>query len=266
MAASISWVLRVAASRILSVGLHEGAHFVAARLGGHRASVEFSWNGTGVTTVCPSGKGNLCLPRHAGWLFSVGLVCFILALWPSTEDCAMLAGFAWTAGDAVISDLLTDLQWLQQSGTGEDEEQRLFCGNFGLLLLSSGSKRLVQPALRLMMQTTTMRGAQAAGLVTYTKQGRRGLVGHRSRVVNSKRGDLTARLLYQFKRRMSARCVSVPQLFQGHTRFATSSIANFEGTHPHQWLPPTVQPVWEIKSGAISESVANVEMYVTHVS
>jgi hypothetical protein len=26
-----------------------------------------------------------------------------------------------------------------------------------------------------------------------------------------------------------------PRIFSGHTRFATSSIANMNGTHPHQW-------------------------------
>ena len=29
-----------------------------------------------------------------------------------------------------------------------------------------------------------------------------------------------------------------PKLFQGHTRFATSSAANIGGCHPHQWSRP----------------------------
>ena len=29
------------------------------------------------------------------------------------------------------------------------------------------------------------------------------------------------------------------RFFAGHTRFATSSRANFDGTHPHSWSPPT---------------------------
>lgn len=57
-------------------------------------------------------------------------------------------------------------------------------------------------------------------------------------------------------------------LFQGHTRFATSSICNLGGCHPHQWLPCSVQMTWRRSSpeGAapfIGE-FRNVESYITH--
>ena len=36
----------------------------------------------------------------------------------------------------------------------------------------------------------------------------------------------------------------MPQVFHGHTRFATSSIANFGGTHPHRWTEPQMHRHW----------------------
>lgn len=44
--------------------------------------------------------------------------------------------------------------------------------------------------------------------------------------------------------------ISIPEskvnarFFAGHTRFATSSKANLEGTHPHQWTPPTYRRLY----------------------
>ena len=32
-----------------------------------------------------------------------------------------------------------------------------------------------------------------------------------------------------------------PKLFQGHTRFATSSVSDLPGAHPHQWSPPATK-------------------------
>ena len=29
-----------------------------------------------------------------------------------------------------------------------------------------------------------------------------------------------------------------PRIYAGHTRFATTSKATMDGTHPHQWTPP----------------------------
>ena len=53
-------------------------------------------------------------------------------------------------------------------------------------------------------------------------------------------------------------------MFQGHTRFATSSIANLSGTHPHQWTPRKFQTYWHEVDGGMRSSTANVEAYITH--
>ena len=92
-----------------------------------------------------------------------------------------------------------------------------------------------------------VRGAQSAGLVTYVPQ-RGSHVGLRSRVVNGKRTDLSTLLLNKFERDLRwaeglgrGDGGEMPRLFQGHTRFATSSICNLSGCHPHQWVPPSTQ-------------------------
>jgi hypothetical protein len=61
--------------------------------------------------------------------------------------------------------------------------------------------------------------------------------------------------------------------FFGHTRFATSSKASFDGTHPHQWSPRRNYSVFAFQSAAASKLASNfqpkpqllgVENYVTH--
>ena len=56
---------------------------------------------------------------------------------------------------------------------------------------------------------------------------------------------------------------------QGHTRFATSSICNLDGCHPHQWMPKRPQMVWRrtlsLDSGPhfVGER-ASIESFITH--
>ena len=39
-----------------------------------------------------------------------------------------------------------------------------------------------------------------------------------------------------------------PRIFQGHTRFATSSVSDLGGCHPHQWTPPSRSNLcWQIR-------------------
>ena len=152
------------------------------------------------------------------------------------------------------------------------------CGNFGLLLLSGAHDDKVIAVLKRMLQVTMMRGAQSAGLCTYLGAGEgKSAVGVRSRVVNGKRTDLSDLCLKKFAsdlrkhawRRFAGSAVSSPQLFQGHTRFATSSICNEAGCHPHQWLPPSTQTCWryvgDAKTGGryVGES-RSVEAFITH--
>ena len=97
------------------------------------------------------------------------------------------------------------------------------CGNFGLLLLNLASSRHVGSLLAMMLRVTMARGAQSAGLITYNNS-----AGTRKRVVNGKRTDLCDLLMRKFAAQLKRR-LTHPTLFQGHTRFATSSIAGFDG-------------------------------------
>lgn len=54
---------------------------------------------------------------------------------------------------------------------GTPPTQSFYCGNFGCLLLDTAAASKVYPLLRKMAQITSMRGAQSAGIVTYTKRG-----------------------------------------------------------------------------------------------
>ena len=143
-----------------------------------------------------------------------------------------------------------------------------------------------------MLRITSMRGAQSAGLATFshgahlrlppplslhpprrarlcalpspshtlphpftlphkpshTHPGAHGYTGRRARVVNGKRTDLPSLLLRRargfFRDGWGEPLLRPPTLFQGHTRFATSSISSLDGTHPHQWTPAATQRVW----------------------
>jgi len=156
-----------------------------------------------------------------------------------------------------------------------------FCGNFGVILLnqawmqmpsySSGDKKTsskpaVLDVLEKMTNVTMMRGAQSGGIVTYLKSSSskksHQLVGIRSRVVNRKRTDLSKLLrnkvqsdvfssssfLRMLDRNrpnvMNPSSDELTHAFMGHTRFATTSKATFEGTHPQQWTPPRARRMY----------------------
>lgn len=121
-----------------------------------------------------------------------------------------------------------------------------------------------------MLRITMVRGAQSAGIVTYEPSSGNNAVASRCRVVNGKRTDLATLLLTRLARLLnSTRTYPGPgesaRLFQGHTRFATSSICNLAGCHPHQWLPRSTQTAWRLADGGgfVSES-RNVESFITH--
>lgn len=108
----------------------------------------------------------------------------------------------------------------------------------------------------------------------------------RSRVVNSKRADLSRGVRRKIERDNcevltgNLRGWNKPEYnrgegrivrgFFGHTRFATSSKATFEGTHPHQWCPPRVFSVYHFGSSSVAVGARNgprrvgVENYITH--
>ena len=60
------------------------------------------------------------------------------------------------------------------------------------------------------------------------------------------------------------------QTFLGHTRFATSIKATFDGTHPHQWTPLQNRRIYQLGTPSIlassnpSPTFALVENYITH--
>ena len=153
----------------------------------------------------------------------------------------------------------------------------LHCGNFGIILLNSqwinvdGGQRALS-VLEKMVEVTMMRGAQSGGVVTFepTSSGEGGgknanpvIKGVRSRVVNAKRtvlsegvrkkiesdncgfmsgGKLKGWNDVEFNATQDGTSGSVAAKrlvrgFFGHTRFATSSKASMDGTHPHQWSP-----------------------------
>ena len=56
-------------------------------------------------------------------------------------------------------------------------------------------------------------------------------------------------------------------MMQGHTRFATSSIADLKGCHPHSWTKPKQLKYWpSTEGGHFNEApiITNVECWVTH--
>ena len=63
-----------------------------------------------------------------------------------------------------------------------------------------------------------------------------------------------------------SRSLTQPAIFQGHTRFATSSIAGFDGCHPHQFSPPREAEVWRhdpATKATFRPATRNLEAYIT---
>lgn len=226
--------------------------------------------------------------RHVGWVASLVLASQI----PRRFQTARLAAQI-TACEAISTDLL-QLNVLFQGMTftpllGENAASSLFyCGNFGIILLhhlwltDQGQSAL--DVLEKMVKVTMMRGAQSGGVITFrpssssSTQGRPILKGIRSRVVNQKRTDLSVEVRKIIKREVFRRGKMFPKDFvpvlSGHTRFATSSKATLEGTHPHRWTPATVRRVYDFSSpqavadqgnhAGLSPRLLKVENYITH--
>jgi hypothetical protein len=136
-----------------------------------------------------------------------------------------------------------------------------------------------------MVNVTMMRGAQSGGVVLFEPKKhkhnassttrRSGLQGIRSRVLNKKRTDLSQEIR---KRVANDLPKSFPKDFvptlSGHTRFATSSKASLEGTHPQQWTPASQRRVYDMsvpirQEGKVplpppSAQSTSVENYITH--
>ena len=249
----IGLVLEAAGVRAAAVSAHEAAHWLAARLIGRsgRISLSFGVSYTQVPGIAQETEIRRSIVRHAGWIFSVALATTAILIGASSTALAML----WlVAAESIASDI-----FLWKGG------ELFCCGNFGLLLLDGLASPQVKELLSTMLRVTMMRGAQSAGLITYQGSGDE-KKGVRKRTVNGKRTDLCDLTLGKFAAQLKPSAISAPALFQGHTRFATSSIANFDGCHPHQWTPPRKVKLWRVDglSGVYGSSVVNHECFITH--
>ena len=269
-------------ARRLATWLHEMSHASIAGLLGYRnmhvvLGGPFDRASVTLDTAGPRPSAlHASLIRHAGWIASVAVAAIFVHL--SWESCLPGNGEGPEDGDgeddhglpaeaqlATLATVLVALEALHSDLLSSERPLgRFFCGNFGLLLLSSKSKGRVDALLRRMLKITMMRGAQSAGIVTY-KAGRGSAPqGVRHRAVNGKRTDLSDKLLDKARSITRPRAVVAPQVFQGHTRFATSSIADLSGTHPHQWTPRQSQLYWCETGDGVTSKRANVEAYITH--
>jgi hypothetical protein len=150
----------------------------------------------------------------------------------------------------------------------------------GVILINAawaGHKEALD-VLEKMVFVTMMRGAQSGGVVTYASGGGGGggrggnpqLRGIRSRVVNGKRTDLSELVRQKVERNDGAwRPTGFTRAYSGHTRFATTSKASFDGTHPHQWCPPRPRRVYFMHdtrgaAGHAGSAQRQVEHFITH--
>ena len=273
-------------ARGLALWAHELSHLAIARLLGYPCSnIDLKGARPSVTVGGQPSAQHADLIRNTGWAFSVCLAMLSLLLLISRHEisagheplasggldelmliAAVAMGCTYTACEAVQSDLLSSDRPLN----------RFFCGNFGMLLLAQGGAAKVKYYLRRMVKVTMMRGAQSAGIVTYrrTGNGKNAIFhGARYRVVNGKRTDLSEKVIHKARSIVRPSAIKAPAIFQGHTRFATSSIADLDGCHPHQWTSKVRQRHWyddveqaEVTGSgvAICSRVKNVEAYITH--
>ena len=238
--------------------------------------------------------------RHAGWIVSV-LVWIVLALFSYRhnnqkmkqqqrrypKDNAALVAASLTALEAISTDLLG--MYYGGGGGGASASKSVFlCGNFGIILLHKAWQNVDGGATALdilekMVQVTMMRGAQSGGVVTFqpssgsgsskSKSAKNGMTGIRCRVLNQKRTDLSKVVRRKIQRSVNLRKSGDVAFLAGHTRFATSSKATFEGTHPQRWTPPTVRRVYDFNvphhgtptsEHAFVPHPMRVENYITH--
>ena len=185
--------------------------------------------------------------------------------------------FAATLFDAICSDVLF-------SHVGSFREIRkmsssysssvVYCGNFGIVLLNaawcSQNGERAYDLLEKMVNVTMMRGAQSGGIVTFEEEkGEGNMRGVRSRVVNMKRTDLSKLLRSKTERESKGKMKlaekkAQTRIFCGHTRFATTSKATFDGTHPHQWSPKQDLLVYGLKQTKSGSTRVSVENFITH--
>eukprot|EP00186_Timspurckia_oligopyrenoides_P003321 CAMPEP_0182449044 /NCGR_PEP_ID=MMETSP1172-20130603/31509_1 /TAXON_ID=708627 /ORGANISM="Timspurckia oligopyrenoides, Strain CCMP3278" /LENGTH=1335 /DNA_ID=CAMNT_0024646139 /DNA_START=350 /DNA_END=4357 /DNA_ORIENTATION=- len=203
----------------------------------------------------------------------------------------------WTFGEALQSDLFGLFIQSEYHNVGH-----FFCGNFGALVMGSPKyiRNHIEVALEDMIKMTMLRGGQAGGIVTYFPSffNSGSYTSSRIRIVNSKRANLAESIVFRLRIVERIRAIAsvlhsivrkiflcafhtVKQseaaasnavhrhvrLFQGHTRFATSSLVRKREAHPHRWVPPKMKTVWEknvIQGGYFTKVSRRVEHFLTH--
>ena len=231
----------------------------------------------------------MSLVRHAGWIASLLLVLLIPQRFQNANWAASL-----TAIEAITTDLLGWKALLPGPTTFTSlgaTASLLSCGNFGIILLHhlwlTDQGQAALDVLQRMVKVTMLRGAQSGGVITFRpsttssswsqNKARPKLKGIRSRVVNQKRTDLSVEVRKIVRREVFGSSRKFPQDFtpvlSGHTRFATSSKATLEGTHPHRWTPASARLVYDFsiplenpgnEEAAFTPQTAKVENYITH--
>ena len=235
-------------------------------------------------------ESQVFLVRHTGWIFSVVLALSLHYAFLSTASrkkqddqdaqrplqlLKMMVSTAYiTALEAVVTDLchFTPITSLQGPTT-----TTFFCGNFGAILLNAcwGDNNFdaALTMLQHMTRITMIRGAQSGGLVTFVEEASKTSSSKeyraiRSRVVNRKRTDLSEKLFTKVRQSMRwsvpppTSSAATAKLFMGHTRFATTSIADFGGTHPHQFTLRTNRKIYDMQTG--TSCMKGVVNYITH--
>jgi hypothetical protein len=153
---------------------------------------------------------------------------------------------------------------------------RFYCGNFGFISGPVPSPRgeLMPPCaierLATMGLETEIRGTQAAGALVLVgdRHGDPGFVGHK--LVNAKRGHLTASLEASFGRcrRQAAqagyRPLATGLLAACHYRFGTSGPPAVIETHWHGWCPAQRRRLWSWQEGRWISAWRTVEPRITH--
>uniref|UniRef100_A0A7S3DUG1 Glutamine amidotransferase type-2 domain-containing protein n=1 Tax=Entomoneis paludosa TaxID=265537 RepID=A0A7S3DUG1_9STRA len=225
--------------------------------------------------------------QHAGWALSLLTAMGVVYLSHHSKSRSAISSACRTAAvvtalEAIGTDLLG---WVTRTTTTSNS-LIFFCGNFGIILLHPAwnESNSVFDLLNRMIQITMMRGAQSGGVVMWEsktskdKNGTTTTINKENcvRVIKAKRQDLSKLLTGRVRAKgCTWRGDKNPSIrtFLGHTRFATSSKATLEGTHPHQWTPPEKRRVYPLDDDALWNTTDATKMqpttrkmsnYITH--
>jgi len=270
---------------ILFGALHELAHVLAAHLFSSSTQPRSIFSYDAILSVLLERRVVLNIKsddneefyiRNTGWIFSLLLALMVCHRYGKASPLGMAA--IVTAIEAIATDLFELGQFLPLSTSIESTVESsvsatkciFYCGNFGILLLNHWwwtNKRGRESALdclEQMVYTTMMRGAQSGGVVNYTPYGKTpdNMKAIRTRVLNRKRTDLSKQIRQQVEKSFSPDKGSDAVLLSGHTRFATSSKATLDGTHPHRWCDGSWKRVYSWSTNCMEKRW--VENYITH--